>query len=403
MLRLLTAGESHGPAVLAVVDGLPAGLPLDTERIDRDLARRRAGPGRGPRMELERDRVQVLGGAYAGRTTGAPLALLVPNRGRRGWRLEDGPAPDDEPDAAPLTRPRPGHADLAGWVKYGFSDLIPVMERASARETAARCAAGSVARLLLEQFGVTVLSHIVAIGDVTADITARDGLAARWATDPKAAARAADESPLRCLDAAALAPMSQAIEAAADRGDTLGGAFEVVAVGLPPGLGSHVQWDRRLDGLLAQALMSVPGVRGVEVGAGFSGCRLPGSKFHDPMIPGRGGAVPGITRDGNNAGGLEGGMTNGEPLVLRAAMKPIPTLGNPLPTVDLATGGPAEASRTRSDVCAVPAAAVVGEAVCALTLAAALLDKFGGDALEDVKAAVAAYRGRLGSSCKSES
>lgn len=370
-LRFLTAGESHGPALTVIVEGLPAGLPLSPEDINPHLARRQVGYGRSPRMKLESDRVEIVAGLMGGETTGAPVALRIENRDVRR----------DEP---PLTRPRPGHADLAGAMKYGFRDVRRTLERASARETAARVAAGAVCRVFLAQFGISVFSHVVAIGPVA--ITRRPG---RWEEIPAVA----EASDLRCADAEAEGRMREAIEAAKRSGDTLGGIFEVVALGVPPGLGSYVHWDRKLDGRLAQAVMSIPAVKGVEIGPGFEIAGLPGSRAHDEIhyAPGRG-----FYRETNRAGGTEGGVTNGEPVVVRGAMKPLSTLMEPLLSVDLETRQPARGAVVRSDVCAVPAAGVVGEAMVAFVLADAVLEKFGGDAMGDLRTAYAAYLARLG-------
>jgi chorismate synthase len=381
VLRFLTAGESHGQALIAILEGLPAGLPLSRDYIRRQLLRRRAGYGRGARMKLEDEQVRILSGLRFGRTLGSPLALLLPNRDWKNWeRLMAVEASEDK--APPLTLPRPGHADLAGALKYGFRDLRNVLERASARETAARVALGAVARRLLEEFGLTLFSHVLSIGGVRA----RAGRLG-W----EAIAQRAEASSLRCADPGAETKMKGEIDRASAAGDSLGGVFQVVALNPPPGLGSYAHWDRRLDARLAAALMSIPAVKGVEIGLGFKAAARPGSRVHDPILPGA--DLPG--RKSNNAGGLEGGVTNGQPLLLQAAMKPISTLRRPLPSVDLATGKPASAHVERADVCAVAAAAVVGEAMVALTLADALLEKFGSDSLADIKAAFSAYRARL--------
>lgn len=366
-MRYLSAGDSHGPGLVVVVDGVPAGVPLDPSFIARQLARRRAGYGRSPRMEAETDEVQVWGGLDRGFTTGAPLGILIPNRA--------GPGAGD-----PLAYrvPRPGHADLTGFLKYSPPDLRPVQERASARETAARCAAGAVARRLLEEVGVRVLSLVTGIGGVTVEVPLEGSGGPDW----EDLARRAEDDPVRCPWPEASARMRELVARARREGDTLGGTFLVVATGVPPGLGSYVQADRRLDGRLARALMSVPAVKGVEVGLGFAAALRPGSEAHDPILPG-------LDRSGNRAGGLEGGVTNGQPVVLRAAMKPLPTLARGLPSVDLETGEPLPAPAQRSDVCAVPAAAVVGEAVVAWELARALLERYGGDRLADIRAGMA--------------
>jgi chorismate synthase len=359
MLRFLTAGESHGPALTTIIDGLPAGLPLSVEPINADLARRQRGYGRGGRQRIERDEVRLLGGVIQGVTIGAPLALLIANRDYENWRERATP---------PWTRPRPGHADLAGSRKYGLDDLRLVAERASARETAARVAAGAVAKQLLGQAGVHVGSYVEAIGGERATVDAMP------LTERVAQALSSDVS---CPDSEAAARMRVAIDAAREAGDSLGGVIVVVATGLPVGLGSHAQWDRRLDGRLAQAAMSIQAIKGVEIGPAFENAALPGTAVHDALYPGDAGPQ----RRSNRAGGLEGGITNGEPLLLRAAMKPIPTTVTPIPTVDLATGEAVGTQYQRSDVCAVPAAAVVAEAMVAWVLADALLERYGGDAL----------------------
>jgi chorismate synthase len=416
MLRYLTAGESHGQALVAVLEGLPSGVPLTTADIARDLARRRLGYGRGKRMRFEEDRLEVLGGLRHGRTLGSPLAVRIDNSEWPKWTEVMAPDPVDDPEAArsgrgtPLTRPRPGHADLTGMQKYGFAEARPVLERASARETAARVAVGAAARALLAQVGVSVLSHVVRLGPV--------------ATRSRAAPTPADldevdASPVRCLDGEAEGRMVAAVDAAKAAGDTLGGVFEVVAHGLPPGLGSYVHWDRKLDARLAGALMSVQAIKGVEVGDGFAGAARPGSRAHDAIVPGarstgappRGspdpsrstGAPPRGSPDPSarprrrtgRAGGIEGGMSTGEVLRVRAAMKPLSTLVRALDTVDVATGARARAVVQRSDVTAVPAAAVVGEAVVALVLADALLEKTGGDSLAEVRRNLGAYLATL--------
>lgn len=368
MLRFLSAGESHGPALVGIVEGLPAGLSVPPHVIDRDLARRQQGPGRGGRMQIERDHIVFVGGVRGGVTLGGPVAFTIANRDYEHWRAVMDPV---AADAAPrLTQPRPGHADLAGALKYGFDDIRNVLERSSARETAVRVAAGALARQLLAQFGIAVMSHVVAIGAVQAK------------PQPLTAVAQAEHAPLRCADAAAQQEMLAAIEAARQAGDTLGGVFEVVATGVPPGLGSYVQWDRRLDARLAGALMSIPAVKGVECGDGFAAAARPGSQVHDPIFYD---PEQGYYRPTNHAGGLEGGMSNGEPVVVRCAMKPIPTLMRPLPSVDMASKQPATAAVERSDVCAVPAAAAVGEAMLCLVLAEALREKYGGDSLAEMQ------------------
>jgi len=388
MLRYLTAGESHGQALVAVLEGLPSGVPLTSADLARDLARRRLGYGRGKRMRFEEDRLEVLGGLRHGLTLGSPLAIRIDNSEWPKWTEVMAPDPVDDPEAtrsgrgAPLTRPRPGHADLTGMQKYGFREARPVLERASARETAARVAAGAAARALLGQVGVAVLSHVVRVGPV----------ATRSRAVPAPAdLEEIDASPVRCLDGEAEGRMVAAVDAAKAAGDTLGGVFEVVAHGLPPGLGSYVHWDRKLDARLAAALMSVQAIKGVEVGDGFAAAARPGSRAHDAIVPR--GARP--RRRTGRAGGIEGGMSTGEVLRVRAAMKPLSTLVRALDTVDVATGAKASAVVQRSDVTAVPAAAVVGEAVVALVLADALLEKTGGDSLAEVRRNLDAYLAAL--------
>ena len=384
-LRFLTSGESHGPSLTVIVDGLPFGVPVDRTRIDADLRRRQGGYGRGGRMKIETDTVEITGGVRHGVTLGSPVSLVIPNRDHESWK--DVMSPDPQPAAARERRalrfPRPGHADLAGALKYQTDDLRNVLERASARETAARVAAGALARFLLEAVGVQVRSHVVSIGQaaVTGDEVAWAGLAQ------------VEASPVRCTDPEISQRMVEEIDRIKRAGDTVGGVFEVVVRGLPPGLGSFAQWDRRLDGRLAQALMSIPSVKAVAVGAGFEANQVPGSAFHDEILfdP-----VRGIHRPTNRAGGLEGGVTNGEELRLRAVAKPIPTLRTPLRSVDLRTRQATDASFERSDVCVVPAAAVVGEAVTALVLADALLEKFGGDSLQEVMTHLEQSRGAGG-------
>jgi len=390
MLRWLTAGESHGPALLATLEGLPAGVAVTTDDVAAALARRRLGHGRGARMSFERDEVDLLGGVRHGRTQGGPVAIRIGNTEWPKWQtvMSADPVPPDELDGlarnAPLTRPRPGHADLAGMQKYGFDDARPVLERASARETAARVALGAVAQAFLQQaVGARLVSHVVAIGTVDAP----DGV---W-PEPDDVARL-DADPVRCLDPAASAAMVAEIDAAQKAGDTLGGVVEVLVHGLPPGLGSHVHWDRRLDSRLAAALMGIQAIKGVGVGDGFDSARRPGSQAHDEIERGTDGA---LHRRTARAGGIEGGMTTGEPLRVRAAMKPISTVPRALATVDLATGEPARAISQRSDVCAVPAAGIVAEAMVALVLADAVLEKFGGDSVEETARNAAGYLANL--------
>lgn len=391
-LSFRTAGESHGPALVAIVEGMPAGVPLLAADVDRELSRRQQGYGRGRRMAIEQDRVEILGGVRAGETLGSPIALLVRNKDWTNWEAIMDPAPraeDDSPEGRrrQVSRVRPGHADLTGLLKYDREDARDILERASARETTARVGCGAVARQLLAPFGIRVGSHLVHLGGVDASPPAEL---------PADLNAAADGSPLRCLDSVAEAAMVARIDMAKREGNTLGGICEVVATGLPVGLGSHVAWDRKLDGRLAQAICSIPAVKGVEMGIGFAAARRMGSEVHDAMEPAPGEARRGnVRRLTNRAGGLEGGMTTGEPLVLRVAMKPISTLMQPLQTVDVRTGERAEAAAERSDVTAVPAMGVIAEAMTALVLADALLEKFGGDSLAEVRRNFDGYLARV--------
>jgi chorismate synthase len=391
----LTAGESHGPALVAVLEGIPAGVAVTSTDLAKDLARRRLGYGRGARMSFEQDEVEILGGVRHGLTLGSPVAIRVGNSEWPKWETVMAADPVDptllegQARNAPLTRPRPGHADLAGMQKYGHTDARPILERASARETAARVALGVVAKHLLEQaLGVRIVSHVVELGPVAV----KPGLVAH----PDDADRI-DADPLRCLDPDASARMVAEVDAAKKDADTLGGIVEVLAYGLPPGLGSHVQWDRRLDARIAAALCSIQAIKGVEIGDAFTQARSRGSVAHDEIVPAPVGRAAGgddvvrVHRLTDRAGGLEGGMTTGEPLRARGAMKPISSLNRPLSTVDVATGEPATAINQRSDVCAVPAAAVVAEAMLALVLAEATMEKFGGDSLAELRRNVAAY------------
>lgn len=378
-LRWLTTGESHGPRLVAVVEGIPAGLALLAEHIDEHLARRQRGYGRGGRMKIEADRVELTGGVRGGETLGSPIAMTIHNRDHQSWldRMSPGPLPATP---APLTRPRPGHADLAGGLKYDRRDLRDILERASARETASRTAVGAVCRRVLAELGVDVFAHVVAIGDVEA---ARPAIGA---AELEERARA---SGLACADPVAEEAMKEAIKEAAHAGDTLGGVFEVIATGVPPGLGAHVQWDRKLDGRLAQALMSIQAIKAVEIGDGWRAARSRGSAVHDPIAYDA--AERRFTRPTNRAGGLEGGVTNGEDIVCRAAMKPIATLKRALPSVDVGTKESFDAAHERSDICAVAAASVVGEAMVAITLCDAVLEKFGGDSMRELTRNVAGY------------
>ncbi|HEY1696432.1 MAG TPA: chorismate synthase [Polyangiaceae bacterium] len=382
-LRWMTAGESHGPRLTAVVEGIPSGLALLAEDVDADLARRQRGYGRGGRMKIETDRVEIVGGVRGGETLGSPIALSIVNRDHANWLDRMSPAPMPAP-LEPLSRPRPGHADLAGGMKHDRHDLRDVLERASARETASRTAVGAVSRKLLAAVGVDVFAHVVAIGPV--ETPALDLL-------PDEARARSHASDLACVDASAEAAMRTAIRDAAHAGDTLGGVFEVVATGVPPGLGSHVQWDRKLDGRLAQALMSIQAIKGVEIGAGFGAARTRGSGVHDPIHYDI--AARRFTRPSNRAGGLEGGITNGMPVVCRAAMKPIATLKKALDSVDVRTKEPFQAAFERSDVCAVAAASVVGEAMVCIVLADAVLEKFAGDSMTELLRNVDGYRRQL--------
>jgi chorismate synthase len=384
-LELTTAGESHGPGLTCIVQGLPAGLALDRDVLDRDLARRQLGHGRGGRMKIESDRATVTAGVRHGLTLGGPICLEVANRDYANWEERMNPWPV-EAETAEVHLPRPGHADLVGTQKYGLTDVRDVLERASARETAARVAGGALCKAFLSAVGVQVFSHVIQITGVQAP--RRHGLTA-------ADFEQVDESPVRCLDAEASAAMVAEINRLRKANESLGGVFEVRAFGLVPGLGSHVSWRERLDGVLAQAVGSIQAIKGVAIGDGIEVAGLPGSLAHDEIFydehrPG------GYYRETNRAGGLEGGMTTGDPLVVRGYMKPLPTLTKPLRSVDIATHEPAEALRERTDSCTVPAAGVVGEAMVAFVLADAYRRKFGGDHIDDVCAAVAGYRRRIG-------
>ncbi|HEX6615450.1 MAG TPA: chorismate synthase [Gemmatimonadales bacterium] len=395
-LKFSTAGESHGTALVALVEGLPAGLPVTAECVDRELVRRMQGYGRGARMKIERDHIEWLAGVRAGETLGTPVAMLIPNRDWANWEdvMAHEAAEPGELRRRRVTRPRPGHADLAGVLKYDRVDARDILERASARETTARVAAGALARRLLEEFGVEIGSHVVSLGGI--DAVPPAGL-------PVPLNEAADRSEVRVLDSAVEAAIVRRIDQAKKAGDTLGGEVEVVARGVVVGLGSHVSWDRKLDGRLAGMLMSIPAVKAVGIGLGVEAARRPGSEVHDPIVsesnvtpPEPGDRRAGFRRSTNNAGGLEGGITTGEPLVLRVAMKPISTLMSPLPTVDLTTGVPANAQSERSDVTAVPAMGVIAEALTALVLADAMLEKFGGDSLGEMRRNYDGYVAALG-------
>ncbi len=397
MIRYLTAGESHGEALVGVVEGVPAGVPLTAADLDEHLARRWLGFGRGGRARFERDRVHLYAGVRFGRTMGSPLAFRIDNaayrKDRSGWP-EVMAVEGAGTDVPPVTLPRPGHADLVGVQKYGFDDIRPVIERSSARETAMRVACCSVARLFLKPFGIEVGSHVVRIGAVGHERPEdwRDAVEALLADGAEALYRAADRSEVRMLDPALSARCIEHIKAAKQEGDSLGGIYEVVVTGVPPGLGSYVQWDRKLDGLLAQAILSIQAQKAVEVGDGVQGAYRPGSQVHDPII----------CRDGqyrrrsNHAGGIEGGMSNGMPIIVRGYMKPIPTLIKPLDTVDIATGQARPTRYERSDVTSVPAASTVAEATVALVIANALLEKVGGDSLDEI---LDRYRRETGRTC----
>jgi chorismate synthase len=383
MLRFLTAGESHGQALVAIVEGVPAGLAIDFDAMTADLRRRQTGYGRGRRMAIESDRAAALSGIRHGETTGAPIALLIANKDWENWQRtmhveSDMPPSASGVDRPPVTRPRPGHADLAGFVKYGHDDMRNVLERASARETAARVAVGAIARQLLHAVGTEIASHVIRIGAAAIP----DPLALTF--DDLRAIPA--DSPLHCAEPDVERRMIEEIDRARDAGDTMGGSFEIVARGVPPGLGSYVQWDRKLDGRLAQALMSIPAIKAVGIGRGPDVATLPGSRVHDEILPRAGRTPIAVARPTNNAGGLEGGVTNGEELRVTAYMKPISTLMKPLRSVDLTTMVESPAAVERSDVCAVPAAAVVGEAMVGIVLADALVEKFGGDSVEELVA-----------------
>jgi chorismate synthase len=391
MLRFTTAGESHGPALVSTLEGIPAGLPLLVADIDEELVRRQQGYGRGRRMQIEKDGVRLLSGVRAGETIGSPIAMLIENRDWKNWQDIMDPAPresDPAPRKRAVTRPRPGHADLTGMLKYDRADARDILERASARETTARVAAGAICRVLLRALGVRIGSHLVHLGGIEANVAG---------ALPDELNAAADRSPLRTLDGEAESKMIERIDAAKKAGDTLGGICEIVCTGLPVGLGSHVSWDRKLDGRIGRAMLSIPAVKGVEIGLGFEAARRPGSEVHDEIESAASRVASGnVRRRSNRAGGLEGGMTTGEPLVVRVAMKPISTLMRPLATVDVATGEAASAVAERSDVTAVPAMGVIAEAMLAIVLAEAFLEKFGGDSLVELQRNLAAYVGAVG-------
>jgi chorismate synthase len=374
MLRFLTAGESHGPELVAVIEGAPAGFEIDIARINHDLARRQKGYGRGGRMLIEKDEVRIVSGIRFGRTMGSPVTFIVENRDYKNWEKRMSADPRDRGEAKVVTRPRPGHADLAGVLKYNLEDIRDVLERASARETTARVAIGAFARQLLAPFGVQVLGYVVSIGSVEARVPPSMSI--------EDLTRVTEESKVRVADAAAESAMIAEIDACKKEGDTLGGIVEVIAVGLPVGLGSHAQWDRKLDGRLAHALLSLQAVKGVEVGIGFEAARVRGSQLHDEIGYDR--ELRQFTRHSNNSGGTEGGMSTGEPLRVRVAFKPLSTLMRPLKSADIKSKAEAVGAIERSDVCAIPAAAVIAETVVAFELANAFIEKFGGDSLAEI-------------------
>lgn len=382
MLRYLTAGESHGKGLVAILEGLPAGLKLSSEDIDQELRRRQAGYGRGKRMEIEKDKVEIISGVRMGRTLGSPIALLIKNLDWENWRqvmmVEDRKAISQ--NVSPLTRPRPGHADLAGALKYNFDDLRNVLERASARETAVRVAVGAICRRLLSEFEIRIYSRVIQIGGIK-DVH-------QW-QPTEASYQMIEDSPLRCLNKRAETKMIALIDSAKEKGDTLGGVFEVIILNLPVGLGSYVQWDLKLDARLAYALMSIQAIVGVEIGLGFTAAEKFGSQVQDEIFHKQ--SENRFFRRSNNAGGIEGGMSNGEPIILRAAMKPISSLAQPLSSIDIVSKKLVKAMKERADVCALPAASVIGEAVAAFEIAKAMQEKFGGDSLEETKRNYSGY------------
>ena len=389
--RFVTAGESHGPGLTAIVEGLPAGLELRPEDIDADLARRQLGHGRGGRMKIEKDRARVTAGVRHGRTLGSPVAMWVENRDYQNWEERMNPWPV-EGEVEEVHLPRPGHADLAGIQKFGHTDVRNVLERASARETAARVAAGALAKAFLRALGVEIRSHVTRIGTVTAPPVTASGTVPERGLSPSDFERV-DESPVRSLDPDASQAMVAEIDAARKANESLGGEFQVIAFGLVPGIGSHTSWEERLDGRLAQAIVSIQALKGVGIGDGFALAERVGSQAHDEIFWSD---ERGYNRETNRAGGIEGGMSTGDPLIVTCAMKPLPTLTKPLRSVDTETKEPAQALRERTDSCTVPAAGVVGEAMVALVLAAAYREKFGGDHMDDVRAALSAYEERIG-------
>ena len=377
MLRFLTAGESHGKCLTAIIEGLPSGVEISEEYINTNLFRRQQGYGRGGRMELEQDRVEITAGVRQGKTLGSPVCLMLYNRDYGNWADIMSISEKNAIDNREITRPRPGHADLAGAIKYRHKDMRNILERASARETAIRTAAGSVALALLKCFGIQIYSYVASIGGV--------GLTEHPAITPEVL-EIIEASPVRCPEKAAERLMINAINAAKASGDSIGGTFRIIVKNVPPGIGSHVHWDRRLDANLSRAMMSIPGIKGVEIGAGFDSAKLPGSKMHDGIL-----YDGSFHRSSNNAGGIEGGISNGEDILITCAMKPIPTLAKPLQSIDVGTKEAFPACVERSDVCAVPSASIVGEAAASLELAAAFIEKFGGDSIEEMLANYNSY------------
>jgi chorismate synthase len=389
--RFLTSGESHGKGLVAIVEGMVADLPLEAEYINKELKRRQQGYGRGPRMKIEEDKVEIMAGVLHGLTTGSPIALFITNRDWQNWQEQLSVSPVEK-EVEPVTFPRPGHADLAGVTKYGLRDIRPIIERASARETATRVAVGAIARRLLEEFGIAIHSHTVSIGQCHCERSEAISESTDW--------QRIENSPIRCAHADLEKAMMATIDEAKINGDTLGGISEVIATGIPIGLGSHVSWDRRLDGRIAQAIMSINAVKGVEIGSGFTLAKLKGSQAHDVIEPSHSSVIASEAKQSlpwrhttNRAGGIEGGISNGEDIIVRAAVKPIATLASPLPSIDLHSGEKAKAHYERSDICVVPAAGVIAEAMLAIVLADACLEKFGGDNLKET---LANYRNYLG-------
>lgn len=388
-LRFITAGESHGRGLMGILEGIPSGLPLSSEDIDKELKKRQTGYGRGGRMKIESDHAEIISGVRWGKTIGSPISLLIENRDWENW--QEGMSSDEKYAGSipPVTRPRPGHADLAGALKYSHKDIRNILERSSARETAMRVAIGAIAKKFLSEFGINIGSYVIQIGNIKISNFKSQ------ISNSKEIFEKAEESPVRCPDEDTSKKMMELIDTAVKNGDTLGGVFEVFVTGLPVGLGSHIQWDKRLDGRLAQALMGIQAIKGVEIGAGFEMAERFGSEVMDEIFyekaKGEGQEAIGFYRETNHAGGIEGGMTNGMPIVIRAAMKPIPTLRKPLRSVDIITKEPFEAAYERSDTCAVPAAAFIGEAMAAIVVADALLEKFGGDSVEETKRNLNSY------------